>query len=253
MPDEEPDLHGKRVFAQEIFRNNFMYGNLYVNSRFKHACVLMKDTFKHKGLRKKLVETIRAKGIRDTRLLEAIGRVPRHQFVESFLENRAYEDTALPIEAGQTISQPYTVAVQTELLKVQPGDKILEVGTGSGYQVAILLEMGAKVFSIERHRKLYVRTGKTLNALGYYPKLFYGDGYKGLPTYGPFDKIVITAGAPEIPEALRKQLNPGGILVAPVGNTQHQEMIRLIKKAETDFIREVHGGFVFVPLRPGTG
>lgn len=212
----------------------------------------MKDTFKHKGQRKKLVETIAQKGIRDRRVLEAIGRVPRHLFLESFLDNRAYDDTALPINEGQTISQPYTVAFQTELLEISPGDKVLEVGTGSGYQAAILLEMGAKVYSIERNRKLYVKTSKTLNALNYHPKLFFGDGYKGLPTYGPFEKIVITAGAPSIPEKLKEQLFPGGILVAPIGSAGHQEMVRVKKHSENEYEKESHGGFVFVPLRPGT-
>lgn len=212
----------------------------------------MKDTYKHKGLRQKLAENIRKKGITDEGVIDAIKRVPRHLFVESFLENRAYDDTALPLCQGQTISQPYTVAVQTQLLKVQPGDKILEVGTGSGYQAAILLELGAKVFSIERNRKIYIQTSNTLNALKYYPRLFFGDGYKGLPTYGPFDKIVITAGAPSVPEALKQQLKTNGIIVVPLGDATHQEMVRIIKQDEQHFKQENHGGFIFVPLRKGT-
>ncbi len=211
----------------------------------------MEDTFKHKGLRSKLVEGLRRKGIKDTRVLEAINNVPRHFFLESFLDIKAYEDKALPIDVGQTISQPYTVAFQTELLRVEPGDKILEVGTGSGYQTAILIELGAKVYTIERQRVLYEKTRKLLPELGFNPQFFYGDGYEGKPTYGPFDKVLITAGAPFVPEALLHQLKVGGLLVAPIGDTDTQIMTLIRKVDANKFQKEEHGYFVFVPMLKG--
>ena len=175
------------------------------------------DTFKHKGLRKKLVDKIQLKGITDKQVLEAIGKIPRHFFLDAAFEEFAYQDKPFPIGAGQTISQPFTVAFQTQLLNIKKGDKVLEIGTGSGYQACVLVEMGAKVFSIERHKSLYTKTKQFLVELNYFPRLFFGDGYKGLPTYAPFDKIIVTAGAPTVPEDLLSQLKIGGMLLIPLG------------------------------------
>jgi protein-L-isoaspartate(D-aspartate) O-methyltransferase len=207
----------------------------------------MIDTYRHKGLRAKLVEEVRKKGIKDERVLKAIGNVPRHAFMDSSFINFSYKDKAFPIGAGQTISQPYTVAFQTELLQIEIMDKVLEIGTGSGYQAAVLVEMGAKVYSIERQRELFLKTQENLPKLGYRPQLFYGDGYKGLPTYGPFDKIIITAGANDIPEALLKQLKTGGKMVIPVGSAE-QQIMKLIVKGENKLDITDHGLFAFVPF-----
>ena len=208
----------------------------------------MIDTYRTKGLRKQLVDTIRRKGIKDEAVLNAILAVPRHLFMESSFLEFAYEDKPFPIGSGQTISQPYTVAFQTELLKVKKGDKILEVGTGSGYQASVLIEMGVKVYTIERQRKLYLKTKELLKKLGYQPKkITFGDGYKGLPAYAPFDKVIVTAGAPFVPQPLLEQLKPGGILVIPVGEDV-QNMKRIIKMNDTKFVEENHGLFRFVPL-----
>lgn len=207
-----------------------------------------KDTYKHKGLRKKLVEHLRSKGIKDKNVLEAINLVPRHLFIDQALEYMAYEDKALPINEGQTISQPYTVAFQTQLLEIKKNDKVLEIGTGSGYQSAILYSMGAKVFSIERQRNLYLLAKNLLSNLAYKVKCYYGDGYKGLPAFAPFDKILITAAAPEIPVDLIKQLKEGGYMVLPLSNEKgSQDMIR-IKKEGDRIIKEKYGTFCFVPL-----
>ncbi len=211
----------------------------------------MTDNFKHKGLRKQLVEQIGRKGIKDKRILAAIEKIPRHLFVENYLENRAYDDYPLPINAGQTISQPYTVALQTELLEIEKGDLVLEIGTGSGYQTAVLLELGAKVFTIERQHALYSTVKTFLPKLGYKPQFFFGDGYLGKPTYGPYDKILITAGASALPEELLKQLKVGGILVAPIGGRQHQVMTTVEKTGEDNFTKNEHGLFVFVPMLKG--
>lgn len=208
----------------------------------------MTDTYRHQGLRRKLVETVKSKGISDERVLNAIGKIPRHLFLDSSFTEIAYQDKPFPIGLGQTISQPYTVAFQTELLEVNQGEKILEIGTGSGYQACVLFEMGAKVFSIERHRELHKKSKALLNKLGYNPKLFYGDGYKGLPTFAPFDKILVTAGAPEVPEELLKQLKVDGFMVIPVGKGGSQVMLRLKKISESEFEKEEFGHFRFVPL-----
>jgi protein-L-isoaspartate(D-aspartate) O-methyltransferase len=208
----------------------------------------MIDSYKHQGLRKQLVEIIREKGITDSNVLEAIGKVPRHFFFDSSFLKYAYEDKAFPIGSGQTISQPYTVAFQSQLLKLSKGQKVLEVGTGSGYQACILAEIGVKVFSIERQKSLYDKAVQFLPSMGYRIKLFYGDGYKGLPAYAPFDKIIVTAGAPYIPDALIDQLKPGGILVIPVGGDDVQEMTTITRISEKEFKKREHGKFRFVPL-----
>lgn len=208
----------------------------------------MTDTYRHKGLRKKLVQLLEQKGISDQDVLRAIEAIPRHLFMDNAFVNFAYKDQAFPIGADQTISQPFTVAFQTQLMQVKAKDKILEIGTGSGYQSCVLLEMGAKVFSIERHRSLHLKSKRQLNELGYSPKLFFGDGFKGLPTYAPFDKIIITAAAPEIPEDLKKQLKVGGFLIIPLGEGESQEMLRLTKVSEDEFTREEFGNFSFVPM-----
>ena len=206
------------------------------------------DSYRHKGLRKKLVDSLREKGITDRNVLEAIDRVPRHLFMDSSFLEFAYQDNAFPIGSGQTISQPYTVAYQTQLLQVMPGDKILEIGTGSGYQACILLEMGAKVYTIERQKKLFDKTKSFLPTIGYNPKMFYGDGYKGLPPFAPFDKIIITAAAPEIPQELINQMKTGGILVIPVGPSDVQTMVSIYKISENEIKRIAHDQFRFVPM-----
>lgn len=208
----------------------------------------MKDTAKHQGLRNKLVTLLEEKGITDKNVLEAIRKIPRHNFMESSFEDFAYQDKAFPIAAGQTISQPYTVAFQSQLLEVKKDDKILEIGTGSGYQCAVLCLMGAKVFSIERQNELFKKTSLLLPKLNIRPKrLIFGDGYKGLPEEAPFDSIIVTAGAPFIPEALMAQLKVGGRLVIPLGEKE-QIMTLLIRKNQTQFEKHEFGEFRFVPL-----
>lgn len=206
------------------------------------------DSYKYKGLRRKLVEEIRDKGIESGRVLAAIDTVPRHLFIDNAFEKFAYRDKPFPIGSGQTISQPYTVAFQTELLNVTRGEKVLEIGTGSGYQTSVLLEMGAKVFTIERHKPLYNEARNFLPTLGYNPKFFHGDGYLGLPTFAPFDKILVTAGAPFVPEPLKEQLKPGGILVIPVGDSKNQVMTSIVKSTDGTYEVKEHGDFKFVPL-----
>ncbi|MBL7138215.1 MAG: protein-L-isoaspartate(D-aspartate) O-methyltransferase [Bacteroidales bacterium] len=209
----------------------------------------MTDSFRHKGLRKQLVETIRKKGITDLQVLQAMEKVPRHFFFDSSFLEYAYEDKPFPIGAGQTISQPYTVAFQSMLLDVKRGDRVLEIGTGSGYQACILYEMGAKVFTIERHKGLYTKTNQLLPTLGYHSvKTFFGDGYKGLPAFAPFDRILITAAAPTIPDLLINQLKPGGILVIPLGPDDIQTMTVVVKEADGGYIKSEHGAFRFVPM-----
>jgi protein-L-isoaspartate(D-aspartate) O-methyltransferase len=212
----------------------------------------MEDTFRHKGLRRKLVETVKSKGITDENVLNAINTVPRHLFMDSSFINFSYQDQAFPIGAGQTISQPYTVAFQTQLLEIKPNDKILEIGTGSGYQTAILLELGARVYTIERQRELFLKAQDLLGQLGYKPHFFFGDGMEGKPAYGLYDKILITAAADEIPEKLLQQLRIGGIVVVPVGGRFSQSMIKIVKESDTEYKKTSHGAFVFVPLLKGT-
>jgi protein-L-isoaspartate(D-aspartate) O-methyltransferase len=208
------------------------------------------DTFRNKGLRNRVVQELIHKGIADQAVLNAIGSVPRHMFFESSFIQFAYQDKAFPIGAGQTISQPYTVAFQSQLLKIKSGNKILEVGTGSGYQAAVLVELGAKVYSIERQRELNLKSSKMLRDMGYQLSLFLGDGYKGLPQFAPFDRIIVTAGAPKIPEELLTQLTIGGIMVIPVGENV-QKMIRVTRESETAFSQENFGNFEFVPMLKG--
>ena len=210
------------------------------------------DTYKHKGLRKRLVAEIKEKGIYDISVLNTIEKIPRHLFMDSSFLEFAYQDKAFPIGEGQTISQPYTVAFQTQLLQIKKGQKILEIGTGSGYQTCVLLEIGAKVYSIERIKNIYQKTKQFLPSIGYQANLFYGDGYKGLPTYGPFDGIVVTAGAPFIPEELKSQLKIGGRLVIPVGSGKCQTMTLIIRQDENTFERHELGDFAFVPMLKGT-
>lgn len=203
---------------------------------------------KHTKRRNALADKLEERGIKDQKVLAAIRSIARHEFVDTALENRAYEDTALPIGAGQTISQPYTVAAQTELLNVKKGEKILEIGTGSGYQAAILCHMGADVYSVERQEKLYHTAKKILNELGYRPELKLGDGTLGWSAYAPYDGIVVTAGAPVVPEDLVGQLNIGGRLVVPVGNQKSQVMVRITRTSENDYEEERLQHFKFVPL-----
>lgn len=210
--------------------------------------ILLKDTFKHQGLRQQLVKTIRAKGITNENVLSAIGSIPRHLFMDSGFIDHAYQDKAFPIGADQTISQPYTVAFQTELLKVKKGDKILEIGTGSGYQAAVLIELGAKLYSVERQQELFKKTSKFLPKLGYRAKkLIFGDGYIGLEEEAPFDSIIVTAGAPFVPKPLLNQLKIGGRLVIPVGDIV-QTMTLFVRKGEKEFEKHEFGEFRFVPL-----
>ena len=206
------------------------------------------DNYREQGARKRLVEILRKKGIEDEQVLAAIGKVPRHYFFDETFWNQAYKDIAFPIGAGQTISQPYTVAYQTQLLHIRKGDKVLEIGTGCGYQTCILMELGAKVFTIERQEKLYERTIQVLPYMGYKPKFFLGDGSIGIATDAPYEKIIVTAGAPTVPQVLLKQLNIGGILVIPVGDEQSQKMVTVLKTAENDYERHVLDTFRFVPL-----
>jgi protein-L-isoaspartate(D-aspartate) O-methyltransferase len=206
------------------------------------------DSFRHQGMRKKLIESIRAKGIDDERVLAAMNKIPRHYFLEKAFLNQAYNDQAFRIGAGQTISQPYTVAYQTSLLEINKGDKVLEIGTGSGYQTCVLLELGAKVFSIERQKELFDKAQKFLPQIGYAPKLFYGDGYKGLPAFAPFDKILVTCGAPFVPEDLIGQLKTGGIMVIPVGAGEVQVMTTILKTSETGYEKHELKNFRFVPM-----
>lgn len=212
----------------------------------------MTDSFEAKGKRKKLVAELRQKGISDEEVLRAIDTVPRHIFMDPAFLSHAYIDKAFPITSGQTISQPYTVAIQTSLLRVKKRDKILEIGTGSGYQAAILAEMGAKVYTIERFRELFVKAQRTLTSLGYSADFFYGDGYEGKPLYGPYDGIIITAAAGEIPHKLLQQLKTGGRLVIPVGGSGSQIMKVVERTGEDSFEYSDHGNFVFVPMLKGT-
>lgn len=208
----------------------------------------LEDSYKAKGLRRQLIKEIKGKGIKSTTVLSAIGKMPRHVFFDSIFLEHAYEDKAFPIGEKQTISQPYTVAFQTELLNVSKGDKILEIGTGSGYQAAILLELGAEVFTIEYNQKLFQKTIDFLPKLGYNPHFFQGDGSLGLPKHAPYDSIVVTAGAPNVPDTLIKQLKIGGVLVIPVGDQKQQKMIAIKKLSQNKASKKEFSHFSFVPL-----
>ncbi|MDA9277285.1 protein-L-isoaspartate(D-aspartate) O-methyltransferase [Polaribacter sp.] len=208
----------------------------------------MRDTSKHQGLRNQLATVLQAKGITDRKVLNAIRQIPRHLFIDSSFEDHAYKDKAFPIAAEQTISQPYTVAFQSQTLAIKPNEKVLEIGTGSGYQTAVLLELKAAVFSIERQQELFKKTSLFLPKLGYIPKKFiFGDGYKGLPEQAPFDKIIVTAGAPFVPKPLLSQLKVGGMLLIPVGDTT-QIMTLFIRKSAKEFEKQELGDFAFVPM-----
>ena len=209
---------------------------------------MMLDSFKHKGLRKKLIEKLSSKGISDNNVLDAINKVPRHLFIDNAFIHFAYEDKAFPIGEGQTISQPYTVAFQTQLLEIKPYEKVLEIGTGSGYQAAVLSLLDADVFTIERQKKLYNKTKEFLPKIGYRCKFIFGDGYKGLPNFAPFDKIIVTCGAPKIPEELLTQLKVGGRMVVPIGDGKNQKMHLIQKKSSQDYDISTHGNFLFVPM-----
>ena len=208
----------------------------------------MEDSFRHQGLRKQLIEHLASKGITDLKVLNAMNKIPRHLFMDNAFVNFSYQDKAFPIGEGQTISQPYTVAYQTELLHIQKGDKVLEIGTGCGYQTCVLLELGAKVFSIERHKELHLKAKNILRHLKYNCRLSFGDGYKGLPSFAPFDKIIITCGAPDVPEELLNQLKVGGVMVIPIGEGEEQLMKRITKVSEHEVEIEDFGVFKFVPM-----
>lgn len=210
------------------------------------------DTYRHKGLRKKLIDLLRSKGINDEAVLAAMNNIPRHFFLDSAFDEIAYEDRAFPISEGQTISQPYTVAYQTQLLQVKPFDKVLEIGTGSIYQATVLAEMKAQVFTIERQKNLFEKT-KQFPLRGKYPqiKFFYGDGYEGLPTFAPFDKVIITAAAPFVPPKLVEQMKPGAKMVVPVDEGPHQRMLRITKKEDGSISEEAFENFSFVPMLAG--
>ncbi|HZF64998.1 MAG TPA: protein-L-isoaspartate(D-aspartate) O-methyltransferase [Chitinophagaceae bacterium] len=210
------------------------------------------DGYRHKGLRRKLVDVVKTKGITDDKVLDAIERIPRHFFLDSAFDEVAYEDRAFPITSGQTISQPYTVAYQTQLLLVKQFTKVLEIGTGSAYQATVLAELGAQVYTIERQKKLFEQN-KSFAYLKKYPniKLFYGDGYEGLPTFAPFDRILITAAAPDVPAKLLEQLKPGGMMVIPVGLGELQTMKRITRNEDGSFSEENFDLFSFVPMLAG--
>lgn len=213
----------------------------------------MEDSYKHRGMRKSLVRILRQKGITNEEVLKAINKIPRHYFFDNALVEHAYQDKAFPIGEGQTISQPYTVAFQTEKLDIKPGDKVLEVGTGSGYQACVLVEVGADLYSIEYNKILYNRTKTFLPRMGYSPRFFQGDGSQGLSKFAPYDKIIVTAGAPSVPSSLIRQLKIGGILLIPVGDNKRQKMLKITKVDEKKIKKESFDYFSFVPLKGDEG
>lgn len=209
---------------------------------------MLTDSYRHKGLRKKLVDEVKRMGISDQRVLDALFAVPRHYFLSSAFLELAYENKAFQIGAGQTISHPYTVALQSSLLQIEPGMKVLEIGTGSGYQCAVLCELGAKVYSIERHQLLHKNAKTLLEKMGYKPYLSYGDGFKGMPAFGPFDRILFTCAVPKLPDELLMQLKPGGLLVMPFGDGDIQQMMLVQEHDDGTFSSSYHGDFSFVPM-----
>lgn len=208
----------------------------------------MLDSYKHKGLRRKLIDQLRENGIQDEAVLDALFEIPRHFFLDPVFTKQAYSNMAFQIGAGQTISHPYTVAFQTSMLQLKKGEKVLEIGTGSGFQTSVLCELGAKVYSIERQKELHLKASRIIKKLGYNPRLKYGDGYAGWPVFAPFDKILVTCGAPGVPQALVDQLIPGGRLVIPVGEGAEQEMLLITKSKEGSITTQKHGVFSFVPM-----
>lgn len=228
-----------------------LYAILFPFYFFLAIFIVMKDSFRHKGLRQKLIDSLKIKGIDNEAVLDAMNLVPRHLFMDSGFVDHAYVDKAFPISSGQTISQPYTVAFQTQLLDPQKHQKVLEIGTGSGYQTAVLLEMGTRVYTIERIRLLYETARNLLSPMGYKPGFYYGDGYEGLPAFAPFDRILVTAGANDVPEKLLDQLAVGGRMVIPVGDRFGQKMILVEKTGENETRQSEHGHFSFVPLLQG--
>ncbi len=213
----------------------------------------LEDSYKAKGLRKQLLKEVKSKGIKDDNVLNSMAKIPRHFFFDPIFISHAYDDKAFPIGEGQTISQPYTVAFQSELLEIKPGDKILEIGTGSGYQASILCEMGANVYSIEYNEILFKKAKRMLKYLGYTAQLFHGDGSLGLKKHAPYDGIIVTAGAPTVPKQLLAQLKVGGILVIPVGDNKTQKMMKFIKSSENKIVKKEYSNFAFVPLRGKEG
>jgi protein-L-isoaspartate(D-aspartate) O-methyltransferase len=208
----------------------------------------MQDSFKYKGMRRKLINELREKGISDEKILNAFDVVPRHYFLDNAFAEQAYSNMPFQIGSGQTISHPYTVAFQTQLLDISKGDKILEIGSGSGFQTCILCEMGAKVFSIERHKSLHLKAKQIVHHLNYTARMSFGDGYKGLPAFAPFDKVIITCGAPNIPQDLIDQLKTGGVMIIPIGEGKEQHMLRITKISDTEIVKEEFGVFSFVPM-----
>jgi protein-L-isoaspartate(D-aspartate) O-methyltransferase len=208
----------------------------------------MQDSFKYKGMRRKLINELREKGISDEKILNAFDVVPRHYFLDNAFAEQAYSNMPFQIGSGQTISHPYTVAFQTQLLDISKGDKILEIGSGSGFQTCILCEMGAKVFSIERHKSLHLKAKQIVDHLNYTARMSFGDGYKGLPAFAPFDKVIITCGAPNIPQDLIDQLKTGGVMIIPIGEGKEQHMLRITKISDTEIVKEEFGVFSFVPM-----
>lgn len=229
------------------------FANFYNIFAVPNPLFMHQDDYKHKGMRRSLIRILREKGITDQRVLQAIQKVPRHFFFEKAFLEQAYQDKAFPIGEGQTISQPYTVAFQSELLELSPGEKVLEIGTGSGYQCCVLLELGARVYTIEYVRKLHERARVLLPKMGYNAVFVHGDGSRGLPGYAPYDKIIVTAGAPMVPNDLLRQLAVGGKLIIPVGDDSKQKMLRLTKQTESKIVKEEYDFFSFVKLRGAQG
>jgi protein-L-isoaspartate(D-aspartate) O-methyltransferase len=252
-PCHQQNVHVRNFFRKEFFSHRPSLPDCFATKYYiRTAMRTYEDTYQHKGLRKKLVDVLKEKGITDEKVLDAINTIPRHYFLDSAFDKIAYEDRAFPIAEAQTISQPYTVAYQSQLLQIKKNDKVLEIGTGSVYQATVLAEMGAWVYTIERQKKLY-DLQKEYYFRSKYPniKFFFGDGFEGLPTFAPFDKIIITAAAPFIPPKLVQQLKTGGLMVIPVDEGDNQRMLRLTKQADGTVTEEAFEEFSFVPMLAG--